>query len=48
MRRREFIELIGATALSFPRQGYIQTNTGLPLVSLAWSCSIDELLNLPT
>ena len=32
MRRREFIGLIGTAALSFPRQGYAETNTGLPLV----------------
>ena len=34
MQRREFIGLIGATALSLPRSGYAQTNTGLPLVGL--------------
>jgi len=32
MQRREFIGLIGATALSFPQPGYAQTNTSLPLV----------------
>jgi putative ABC transport system substrate-binding protein len=32
MRRREFIGLLGATALSIPRQGHAQTRTGLPLV----------------
>lgn len=34
MQRREFIGLIGASALIFPRPGYAQTNTGLPLVGL--------------
>jgi putative ABC transport system substrate-binding protein len=32
MRRREFIGLIGATALSIPRLGYAQTKTDMPLV----------------
>jgi putative tryptophan/tyrosine transport system substrate-binding protein len=32
MRRREFIGLIGAAALSSPRRGYAQTRTGLPVV----------------
>jgi hypothetical protein len=32
MQRREFIGLIGATALSIPRPGYAQTKTGMPLV----------------
>jgi ABC-type uncharacterized transport system substrate-binding protein len=32
MRRREFIGLIGTAALSFPRPGYAETKTGLPLV----------------
>jgi ABC-type uncharacterized transport system substrate-binding protein len=32
MQRREFIGLIGATALSFPRTGYAQTKADLPVV----------------
>src|SRR6266478_4087352 len=32
MQRREFIGLLGTAALSFPRAGYAETNTGLPLV----------------
>jgi putative ABC transport system substrate-binding protein len=32
MRRREFMGLIGAAALSFPRSGYAQTKTDLPVV----------------
>lgn len=34
MRRREFIGLIGTAALSFPRPGYAQTKTDMPLVGL--------------
>ena len=34
MQRREFIGLIGAAALSFPRPGIGQTNTALPLVGV--------------
>jgi putative tryptophan/tyrosine transport system substrate-binding protein len=34
MRRREFIKLIGTAALSFPRPGYAQTKTDLPVVGL--------------
>ena len=34
MRRREFIGLLGATALSLPRPGYAQTNASLPLVAV--------------
>jgi putative tryptophan/tyrosine transport system substrate-binding protein len=34
MQRREFIGLIGAAALSFPRPGYAQTKTDLPVVGL--------------
>ena len=34
MQRREFIGLIGATALSFPRPVYAQTKTDMPLVAL--------------
>jgi putative tryptophan/tyrosine transport system substrate-binding protein len=33
MKRRDFICLIGATALSIPRTGYAQTKTDLPLVA---------------
>ena len=32
MQRRDFIGLIGATALSIPRPGYTQTQTDMPLV----------------
>ena len=32
MQRRDFLGLIGATALSIPRQGYAQTKTDMPLV----------------
>jgi putative tryptophan/tyrosine transport system substrate-binding protein len=34
MQRREFIRLVGVTALSLPRPGYAQTNAGLPLVAV--------------
>lgn len=34
MRRREFIGLLGATALSIPRPGHAQTRTDLPLVGV--------------
>jgi putative ABC transport system substrate-binding protein len=34
MRRREFIGLLGTAALSFPRLGYAQTKTNLPVVAL--------------
>jgi putative tryptophan/tyrosine transport system substrate-binding protein len=34
MRRREFIGLAGAAALSFPRPGYSQTKSDLPVVGL--------------
>ena len=34
MQRREFIGLIGATALSIPRSGYAQTKRGVPLVAV--------------
>jgi putative ABC transport system substrate-binding protein len=34
MQRREFIGLIGTAALSFPRPGYAQTKTDLPVVGL--------------
>jgi len=36
MRRREFFGLIGAAALSFPRPGFAQTQTGLPLVGVLY------------
>jgi putative tryptophan/tyrosine transport system substrate-binding protein len=32
MKRREFITLVGTAALSFPRSGYAQTKTDLPVV----------------
>jgi putative tryptophan/tyrosine transport system substrate-binding protein len=34
MQRRDFLGLIGATALSIPRPGYAQTKTDMPLVGL--------------
>jgi hypothetical protein len=34
MRRRDFIGGIGAAALNFPRPGYAQTDTGLPVVGV--------------
>jgi ABC-type uncharacterized transport system substrate-binding protein len=34
VQRRDFIRLIGATALSIPRPGYTQTQTDMPLVGL--------------
>ena len=34
MERREFIGLVGASALSFPRPGYAQTKTDLPVVAV--------------
>ena len=34
MQRREFIGLLGTAALSFPRPGYAQTKTDLPVVGL--------------
>ena len=34
MRRREFIGLIGTAALSFPRPGYAETKTDLPVIGL--------------
>ena len=36
MQRREFIGLIGTAALSFPRPGYAQTKTDLPLVGVLY------------
>ena len=40
MRRREFIGLIGTTALSFARPGYAQTKTDLPRVSTCPSVTV--------
>jgi putative ABC transport system substrate-binding protein len=37
MRRRDFIGLLGAAGLSFPRPGFAQTKTDLPLVGLLLS-----------
>ena len=34
IRRREFIGLIGTAALSFPRLGYAETKTDLPVVGV--------------
>jgi hypothetical protein len=34
MRRREFIGVVATAALSFPRPGYAQTKTGLPVVGV--------------
>src|SRR5258706_14965999 len=34
MQRRDFLGLIGATALSIPRPGYAQSKTDMPLVGL--------------
>jgi putative ABC transport system substrate-binding protein len=42
MQRREFIGLIGAAALSFPRPGYAQTNAGLPLVAVLMPFKQDD------
>jgi len=42
MRRREFIGLLGATALSLPRPVYAQTNAGLPLVSVLMPFKQDD------
>jgi putative tryptophan/tyrosine transport system substrate-binding protein len=41
MRRREFIGLIGTAALSFPRPGYAQTKTDMPLVGLLMPAKSD-------
>ena len=41
MQRREFIGLLGATALSLPR-GYAQTNAGLPLVAVLMPFKQDD------
>jgi putative ABC transport system substrate-binding protein len=43
MRRREFVGLIGAAALSFPQPGFAQTETGLPLVGLLYPGRADML-----
>jgi putative ABC transport system substrate-binding protein len=42
MQRREFIGLLGATALSLPRPGYAQTNAGLPLVAVLMPFKQDD------
>jgi putative ABC transport system substrate-binding protein len=42
MRRREFIGLLGATALSLPRPVYAQTNAGLPLVAVLMPFKQDD------
>ena len=42
MQRREFIGLLGATALSLPRAGYAQTNVGLPLVAVLMPFKQDD------
>jgi putative ABC transport system substrate-binding protein len=42
MLRREFIGLLGATALSLPRPGYAQTNAGLPLVAVLMPFKQDD------
>ena len=44
MRRREFIGLIGTAALSFPRPGYAQTKTDIPVVGLLMPFKSDETL----
>jgi len=44
MKRREFIGLLGATALSIPRPGYAQTKTALPLVGLLLPMKSDSSL----
>jgi len=41
MQRREFIGLIGTAALSFPRPGYGQTKTDLPVVGLLLPPKLD-------
>jgi len=41
MRRREFIELIATAALGFPRTGYAQTRTDLPLVGFLVPTKLD-------
>jgi putative tryptophan/tyrosine transport system substrate-binding protein len=43
MRRRAFIGLIGAAALGFPRPGYAQTKTDLPLVGVLYPGTPDVL-----
>jgi putative tryptophan/tyrosine transport system substrate-binding protein len=44
MQRREFIGLIGATALSIPRPGYAQTKTDVPLVGLLLGYKPDTII----
>jgi putative tryptophan/tyrosine transport system substrate-binding protein len=43
MRRRAFIGLIGAAALGFPRPGYAQIKTDLPLVGVLYPGTPDVL-----
>src|SRR5215203_3362819 len=43
MRRREFIGLIGGAALSFPRPGYAQTKTDLPVIGLLLPAKLDTV-----
>ena len=42
MQRREFIGLLGATALSLPQPGYAQTDVGLPLVAVLMPFKKDD------
>jgi putative ABC transport system substrate-binding protein len=42
MRRRDFIGLIGATALNFPRPGHAQTKRDLPLVGFLQGLKSDN------
>lgn len=41
MRRREFLGLAGAAALSFPRRGHAQTKANLPVVGLVTALKAD-------
>jgi putative ABC transport system substrate-binding protein len=41
MKRREFIELIGSAALSFPRPGFAQVKADLPIVALLLPQKLD-------
>jgi putative ABC transport system substrate-binding protein len=44
MRRRDFIGLIVATALSIPRAGYAQTKTDMPLVGFLQTAKLETSL----
>ena len=44
MKRRDFICLIGATALSIPRMGYAQTKTDLPVVAFLLLPKLDTTM----